>query len=103
MKKAKIMLMGIAVVALVGGALAFKAAKFNDPNLLTCATTSITNPVKYCILGKANSVTGTATTDPALLFTTATTRTGTTALCTTIIGGVTVGCYDHPSTAFVNP
>ena len=43
MKKAKIMLMAIAVLAVVGGALAFKAVKFNQLPYGTCAGTSTTD------------------------------------------------------------
>jgi hypothetical protein len=53
MKKAKIMLSALAVVAVVGGALAFKATKFNGTfycsttKTVTCPTSSIytTSPV----------------------------------------------------------
>ena len=51
MKKAKIMLMTIAVLAVVGGALAFKVRAFENPNVFICATTvaSPLTPVCYTI------------------------------------------------------
>jgi len=104
MKRAKIMLTGMAVVALVGGALAFKAAKFNDPNLYTCSpTTTIPGAPKVCWLTALNSITGlAATVDPTLVFTTRTTTHLGTPGCTTTINGVTYGCYDHPVHVFIN-
>jgi len=105
MKKAKIMLMAIVVIGTVGGALAFKAGKFTYPNLYSCATTTSTNTMKFCILAGFNNVIG----DPAnanLLFLTPTNiHTGTPACTTTWIEGVhgvVLGCYDHPTAAFVN-
>ena len=41
MKKAKIMLSAIAVIALIGGALAFKAQKFQHLTYYTCNTLAI--------------------------------------------------------------
>jgi type II secretory pathway pseudopilin PulG len=46
MKRAKIMLLAIAVVATVGGALAFKAQRFIDKNVY-CATKNAQNVI-YC-------------------------------------------------------
>jgi hypothetical protein len=46
MKRAKIMLLAIAVIATVGGALAFKAQRFTDQNVF-CATKDAQNVI-YC-------------------------------------------------------
>jgi len=102
MKKAKIMLMAIAVVVLVGGALAFKVAKFTDPNLYSCRTTTATSTAKFCLATAANSTTGMGFVDPVLVFTTVTSFHAGTPDCTTTIGGVAYGCYDHPVRAFIN-
>src|SRR5688572_22485127 len=48
MKRAKIMLIAIAVIATVGGALAFKAQKFADKNVY-CATLDLVGNI-YCTL-----------------------------------------------------
>jgi len=45
MKKAKIMLMGIAVFGIVGGAFAFKASKFFGNVAQVCTTTTAQGPV----------------------------------------------------------
>ena len=45
MKKAKVMLMLIAVLAVVGGALAFKAKKFS---IKYCYATTVNNAAKTC-------------------------------------------------------
>jgi hypothetical protein len=52
MKRAKIMLMAIAVLAIVGGALAFKAKKFNmNVTVFGCTTTNLSaGPVTGCFL-----------------------------------------------------
>jgi hypothetical protein len=57
MKKAKIMLLAIAVIATVGGALAFKAKKFADKNVY-CATKDINNVV-YCTFTDYKRIAGT--------------------------------------------
>jgi len=103
MKKARTMLTIIVVIGIVGGALAFKVAKFNDPNLYTCRTTVQGGP-SVCTTSWYNSITGlTVHIDPALLYTTTTTFHAGTAACTIGFGGWTFGCYDHPISVYLNP
>ncbi len=77
MKKAKIMLMAIAIVGVVGGALAFKTAKFTG-KLFVC-TTTVSGGSAVCTGGFQTSIVGT---------TTLTTYTATTA---SSVGGT---CYN---------
>src|SRR5581483_3997765 len=56
MKKAKIMLMGIAVFGIVGGAFAFKASKLFDNVALVCTTTTAQGPVVCTVNGDISSV-----------------------------------------------
>jgi len=103
MEKAKTMLVGIAVVALVGGALAFKAAKFDNPNLYTCAATTVRPGAPIvCTLTTCNAVAGLFSTNPNLLYTTCTTNHLGLPDCTIIIGAGIYGCYDHPIHAYLN-
>lgn len=89
MKKAKIMLMAIAVFGVIGGALAFKTAKFGGPAWI-CTTTSPLNPVKYCVHP------GVTTTNVGQ-FTSAvysTTAAAQAFSCSTSSGGVTTYCIN---------
>ncbi|GAA3931374.1 hypothetical protein GO495_15720 [Chitinophaga oryziterrae] len=88
MKKAKIMLSAIAVLAVVGGAFAFKANKFNPGRTLYYI-----NPGAACLpttLTTVNWGTTTVTTGPATVF-----RSGfyTTSLC---VGPVTIAYPTNP-------
>jgi len=60
MKKAKIMLTAIAVLAVVGGALAFKARQ--NPNLFYCAT--VNGVPNICTTSPYSSISGNPTTYP---------------------------------------
>jgi len=55
MKKAKIMLTAIAVLAVVGGTLAFKASTFNSTHLYTC--TDVGGGVSSCVLSSPDFIT----------------------------------------------
>lgn len=62
MKKAKIMLMSIAIVGVLGGAFAFKAAKFTSPNVATCKTTAVGGPAFCSLIPYATTPNGTGVT-----------------------------------------
>jgi len=104
MKKARTMLTTIVVIGIVGGALAFKAAKFNVPNLYTCGVTVQGGP-SVCTTSLYNSITGLTGVhiDPNFLYVTRTTFFFGTPACTIIWGGSIYGCYQHPISAYWNP
>jgi len=54
MKRAKIMLLAIAIVGIVGGALAFKSSKFAATNFY-CTTTAVGGPT-LCLTGPYTTV-----------------------------------------------
>jgi hypothetical protein len=69
MKRAKIMLVAIAVLATVGGALAFKAQKFG--NVKYCYTTTDSRPeAKDCTVEFTGTFTTTAVGEAVLYYTT---------------------------------
>ena len=94
MKKAKIILTSVAILAVIGGALAFKATRFNPPTLWTLlagskVTSTTTNGIVYsttvpnCVLTDI----ATTTTGPLVVATTTSTRAAVTTVFTTVIGG----------------
>ena len=61
MKKAKIMLMAIAVLAVVGGALAFKTAKFHVRNVFATTPNGVCTTAPYVSAAFPGAITTTGT------------------------------------------
>jgi hypothetical protein len=97
MKKAKMMLLGIAILGTVGTALAFKAKAFTSPNLFVCTTTAVGNGT--CKVTLYNSGTGAVTTFPTSLAWTVTTA----QTCNAAAPNSTACGTAHPVTLFSNP
>lgn len=92
MKKAKIMLMAIAIFGVIGGALAFKTAKFGGPVFL-CTTTVLHGPTICTKPGyTTTNVGGTLSTVYA------TTASTTAFSCSTSSGGITTYCINGTPT-----
>lgn len=87
MRKAKIMLMAIAVLGIVGGALAFKTtSKFQVSNTF-CYTTTLNNlPFTSCVLSMVTSVNNGQKTTPGIIMSTVTAVEGSCAFFTTVGG-----------------
>lgn len=79
MKKAKVLLLSVAVMGVVGGALAFKAKKFTTDFICYTTITANRNLLKSCPLSSFD-VTTTLGTPSTIAFTTVTTTT----LCTEV-------------------
>lgn len=77
MNKAKIILSALALFAVVGGALAFKANNFRPSQLFWYTTV---NNVSYCTTSPYNSTIGIESTTTSVLFSTSSTSTYTTAV-----------------------
>src|ERR1700744_4132938 len=95
MKKAKIMLAAIGVLALVGGVMAFKAAKFGPP-IWYC---TLINGVNSCVpstLGTIINGTPVSGIQPTLYFTTTVATAGQVVKCT-VPGNPNVGCVTSQS------
>ena len=82
MKKAKVMLAAVAVFAVVGGSLAFKAARFNDFKLYYSTANPITTKTASCTLVATSQFTITTPVSPVTI-TPSTFYSSTTGLCPT--------------------
>ena len=87
MKKAKIMLMVIAIFGVVGGALAFKASKFITGTYWICLTTTSTTTQLYCTAPGITTTNNGAPITNKVYF-----KTSTTGTCPHVVGAVTKYC-----------